>query len=114
MNNTRTVLGSNAVICGKNLTVLSSVDSTNNYIKEHSDLLPDGHVCISHEQLSGRGRQGKSFYSPNGEGLYMSLLIKNPDIANDSLFTARIPESPIPIMSPTWISFPSMEVSLTA
>lgn len=90
MNNTRTVLGSNAVICGKNVTVLSSVDSTNNYIKEHSDFLPDGHVCISHEQLSGRGRQGKSFYSPNGEGLYMSLLIKNSDIANDSLFTARI------------------------
>ena len=90
MNNTRYVLESSSKVLGKDITVLSSVDSTNNYIKEHAVLLADGHVVIAHEQLSGRGRQGKNFYSPSGEGLYMSFLVKNPEISNDSLFTARI------------------------
>ena len=79
-----------AAVCGKNYTILSSVDSTNNYVKKLSDVLPDGHVVIAHEQLSGRGRQGKSFYSPAGEGLYMSLLVKNPAKITDDLFTAKI------------------------
>lgn len=75
---------------GKNYTVFSSVDSTNNYVKSHADILPDGHLVIATEQLSGRGRQGKSFYSPMGEGLYMSLLVKNPETTTDELFTAKI------------------------
>ena len=90
MNNTRVILESGSAWCGKNLTVLSSVDSTNNYVKEHADVLSDGHVVVAHEQLSGRGRQGKNFFSPVGEGLYMSILVKNPDVGNDALFTARI------------------------
>lgn len=75
---------------GKNYTVLSSVDSTNNYVKNHADILPDGHLVIAVEQLSGRGRQGKSFYSPGGEGLYMSLLVKRAETVSDELFTAKI------------------------
>lgn len=90
MNNTRAVLNGGAKLYGKNITVLSSVDSTNNYIKNHADVLSDGHVCIAHEQLSGRGRQGKSFYSPVGEGLYMSILVKNAAFCEDPLFTAKI------------------------
>lgn len=90
MNNTDAILSSKAEVCGKNCTVLSCVDSTNNYVKELSDVLPDGHVVIAHEQLSGRGRQGKSFYSPANEGLYMSVLVKNPDTITDELFTAKI------------------------
>lgn len=90
VNNTRELLGAKSKITGKHLTVLSTVDSTNNYVKANASFFADGHVVIAHEQLSGRGRQGKSFYSPYGEGLYMSILVKNPDIQNDSLFTARI------------------------
>lgn len=90
MNNTKNLLASNAELLGKNCTVLSCVDSSNNYVKKLSDILSDGHVVIAHEQLSGRGRQGKSFYSPAGEGLYMSILIKNPDTITDELFTAKM------------------------
>ena len=90
MNNTKYLDNSKARVFGKNYTVLSSVDSTNNFVKEHADILPDGHTVIAHEQLSGRGRQGKSFYSPADEGLYMSFIVKNPDTASDELFTAKI------------------------
>lgn len=90
MNNTKLVLEGKAEKYGKNLTVLSSVDSTNNYVKENAAVLADGHVVIAHEQLSGRGRQGKSFYSPGGEGLYFSILVKDPKVSNDPLFTAKI------------------------
>ena len=90
MDNIKSLCDSSAVSCGKNYTLLSSVDSTNNYIKKLSDVLPDGHIVIANEQLSGRGRQGKSFYSPAGEGLYMSILVKNPANVSDELFTARI------------------------
>lgn len=55
---------------------LESVDSTNNYAKK---LLADGEngifLVAAAEQTSGRGRQGKSFYSPKGTGVYMSLVI---------------------------------------
>ncbi len=75
---------------GKSFSVYSSVDSTNNVLKKLCDVLPDGHLVLADEQLSGRGRQGKSFYSPSGEGLYMSLLFKESRTVADELFTAKI------------------------
>ncbi len=90
MYNTKILGEKGGAVLGKNYTVLSSVDSSNNYVKSHADILPDGHVVIAYEQLSGRGRQGKSFYSPAGEGLYMSILLKKPETVTDELFTAKI------------------------
>ena len=53
-----------------------SVDSTNNEAKR---LLGKGKtdrlLVIADEQTSGRGRQGKSFYSPALTGIYFSLVI---------------------------------------
>ncbi len=55
------------------------VDSTNNELKryvvngEKRDM-----VLLAKEQSAGRGRRGHSFYSPEGTGLYMSLLL-HPD-----------------------------------
>lgn len=90
MNNTKALYEIGGEKLGKNHTVLTSVDSTNNYVKACADILPDGHVVIANEQLAGRGRQGKSFYSPCDEGLYMSILLKNPYTVADELFTAKI------------------------
>ncbi len=70
--------------------LLTSVDSTNNYVKRNADILSDFTVVVAKEQLSGRGRQGKNFYSPKDEGLYMSLLVKDEKISTDELFTAKI------------------------
>ena len=74
---------------GSTLSLLSFADSTNNYIRRLSDILPNGHTVIADEQFSGRGRQGKSFFSPSGNGLYMSIIFREPRLVNDSLFTAK-------------------------
>lgn len=54
-----------------------SIDSTNNCCKR---LLADGKngvfLVTADEQTAGRGRQGKSFYSPALTGIYFSLVIR--------------------------------------
>ena len=63
------------------IIVLDSIDSTNNYLKLLGGQgAPDGTVAMSDEQTGGRGRQGRSFASPKGVGLYYSLLLR-PDCA---------------------------------
>ncbi len=59
--------------------VEKKVDSTNNVLRQYA---ADGEkrdmVLLAEEQSAGRGRRGRSFYSPEGTGLYMSLLL-HPD-----------------------------------
>lgn len=65
----------------EHVIVLDSIDSTNNYLKILGGQgAADGTVAMSDEQTGGRGRQGKSFASPKGVGLYYSLLLR-PDCA---------------------------------
>lgn len=57
-----------------------SVDSTNNVLKLIAldrDRTP--RVCIAEEQTAGKGRRGRSFYSPKNTGIYLSFLLY-PDI----------------------------------
>jgi len=37
---------------------------------------PHGTVVTADEQASGRGRQGRTWYSPSGDNLYLSLLLR--------------------------------------
>ena len=61
---------------GRSMTLLPSANSTNQYLKEmDTSNLPDGHVVIANGQENGRGRYGRSFISPLGEGIYMSILL---------------------------------------
>ena len=65
------------------LHVFDSVDSTNLVLRQLANQgAPEGTVVISAEQTGGRGRKGRSFYSPVGTGVYVSLLLK-PKIAPD-------------------------------
>lgn len=57
--------------------VLDKVDSTNNYAKQ-IDNLSCPHIVLANEQTKGKGRMGRSFYSPPASGLYMSIVFK-PD-----------------------------------
>lgn len=59
----------------RKLCVLSTVDSTNTYLKERAATLPDGYAVIADSQTAGRGRRGRSFLSPSGTGVYISLLL---------------------------------------
>ena len=59
------------------LVVLDEIPSTNSYIKENPGL-DDLTAVITNSQSKGRGRLGRTFYSPKGSGIYLSLLIKKP------------------------------------
>ncbi len=73
-----------------NLEVLyfETIDSTNTKAKE---LLKAGKendfLVVANEQTNGRGRQGKSFYSPNGTGIYMSVAF-HPNMSLQNVVTA--------------------------
>lgn len=59
------------------VTVLDTVDSTNNELKRlAAQGAPEGTAVIAGQQTAGRGRRGRSFYSPEGEGLYLSVLLR--------------------------------------
>lgn len=61
------------------LKVFSSVTSTNALLKEQAAAgAPEGCAILSNAQTQGRGRIGRSFYSPPDTGIYLSLLLR-PD-----------------------------------
>ena len=59
---------------------LNEVDSTNNYAKKVSDSLNTDVLVVSDMLTLGKGRLGRSWDSPSGSSIFMSLCIK-PDIA---------------------------------
>ena len=55
----------------------SSIDSTNNEAKRMAlNGAPHGTVLIADHQTGGRGRMGRSFHSPVGKGLYLSVILR--------------------------------------
>jgi BirA family biotin operon repressor/biotin-[acetyl-CoA-carboxylase] ligase len=59
------------------VTVRDSMPSTNTYLKGQAGHgAPEGAVIVAREQTGGRGRQGRSFFSPSGTGVYFSLLLR--------------------------------------
>lgn len=57
--------------------VRPEVSSTNTVLKEAARQdAPTGTVLIALAQTAGKGRMGRSFYSPIGTGLYLSLLLR--------------------------------------
>ena len=61
---------------GNTLVCLNTVDSTNNEVKRRAEGAPDGLAVLAEEQSGGRGRRGRSFVSPAGKGLYLSVLLR--------------------------------------
>lgn len=54
-----------------------TIDSTNTRLKELTQQgAPHGTVLIANRQTGGRGRLGRSFHSPSGMGVYMSVLLR--------------------------------------
>lgn len=53
------------------------VDSTNLYAKRMAEEgAPEGTLALADAQTAGRGRRGRSWDSPKGESIYMSLLLR--------------------------------------
>jgi len=55
------------------LEVLNVIDSTNQYLKDKLAELGNGHACIAEAQTAGRGRHGRTWVSPFGASLYLSM-----------------------------------------
>lgn len=69
-----------------NLEVYPALSSTNTLLKQRAeDGAPEGTVILAETQTSGKGRLGRSFHSPPGGGVYMSLLLRPPFSAQESL-----------------------------
>lgn len=70
------------LLLDKNCEVLAfdTIDSTNSYLKQLAESgVADKTIVVANHQTSGKGRLGRTFYSPSDSGIYMSVLLK-PDI----------------------------------
>ena len=69
------------------LEVHKTIDSTNNKAKEYAARgMAEGTVVIAEEQTAGRGRMGRSFYSPPESGVYISVLLRPGCKAQEALY----------------------------
>ncbi len=59
------------------LIELDEVTSTNDHLKQHRTLLPDGAAVIALRQTEGRGRRGRAWLCTDGM-LPFSILLKSP------------------------------------
>lgn len=67
-----------------NLYYFQTIDSTNTRAKEMAAQgAPHGTVLIADSQTGGRGRMGRSFHSPVGSGIYLSMLLRPKCPAKD-------------------------------
>ncbi|NLK74880.1 MAG: biotin--[acetyl-CoA-carboxylase] ligase [Clostridiales bacterium] len=66
--------------------IRQSVTSTNTLAKEMASKgAKEGTVIIAREQTEGRGRMGRSFYSPANTGIYFSIILRPKLTIEDSL-----------------------------
>lgn len=59
------------------ITVIESTGSTNDDLKKNAAKLKHGSVLISNAQTAGKGRNGRTFVSTPGVGIYCSILLKS-------------------------------------
>ena len=61
----------------KNIVYFKETDSTNLRARDLAvSGAPEGTLVISEEQTSGKGRRGRSWFSPSGKGIYTSLILR--------------------------------------
>lgn len=58
------------------IIIFDKINSTNTYAKAISSEKGTPYAVIANEQLSGRGRYSRNFYSPYGKGLYLTAVIR--------------------------------------
>ena len=76
-------------IVGNKLVVIKEVGSTNEQLKVYAEQgYEDGSVLIAGKQTEGKGRLSRSWFSPEGLNIYLSVIFK-PEISpeNSAVFT---------------------------
>jgi BirA family biotin operon repressor/biotin-[acetyl-CoA-carboxylase] ligase len=67
----------NAEHIGRKVKFYDSVDSTNNIAKRLlSESNKEGTVVLADNQTQGKGRQGRTWYSEENVGIYLSIILK--------------------------------------
>ena len=71
---------------GLTLKAYDTVESTNVLCKAAAaEGAPEGTVILADSQTGGKGTRGRSFFSPSGTGLYMSVLLRPQGTAEQAL-----------------------------
>ena len=61
----------------ENFQFFPTIDSTNDRLRILARSgAPEGTVLVADQQTGGHGRRGRSFHSPEGMGIYMSILLR--------------------------------------
>ena len=61
-------------------------DSTNTRAIKLAETVEGNILVAAEEQTNGKGRQGKSFYSPAKSGVYFSIIIRPKGNLNDVVY----------------------------
>jgi BirA family biotin operon repressor/biotin-[acetyl-CoA-carboxylase] ligase len=63
---------------GRQVLIFDSLTSTNDYAIANGATLEDGTVILARSQSAARGRYGRSWRSPAGAGVWMSIVLNPP------------------------------------
>ena len=79
-------------LCRKlSISIARELGSTNTELKKLARAgAEEGRVLIALKQSGGRGRLGRSFYSPNGTGLYISVLVRPGLKSEETVFVTAM------------------------
>ena len=81
----RALLGPTAVVGRGEILYFDEIDSTNTHAKRLiREGAPEGTVVVADCQTAGRGRMERSFQSPRGKGLYLTVLLR-PELPPERL-----------------------------
>lgn len=70
---------------GHDINYNESVTSTNSVAKDlGNDNCPNGQICICEEQLNGRGRLRRGWFSPYAKGVWFSVVLKPSCMPNEA------------------------------
>lgn len=66
-------------IIGREIHYFNEIDSTNNYGKKLAiDGCPEGTIVVTESQNTGRGRLARGWFSPFGQGIWLSVILRPP------------------------------------
>ncbi len=70
---------------GRNIRYCDSIDSTNELAKKAANEgCPDGLVAVAEEQVSGKGRLSRGWFSPHGHGCWVSVVLRPPFLPQEA------------------------------
>ena len=86
------------------------IDSTNNYARNAAQQgAPEGTVVVAETQTAGRGRRGRTWFSPAAQGIYMSIILR-PVMPLPQL--ARIPLMAAVALAETLRAMPGLDARI--